>query len=256
MTQELQDAFVSYGRADSKAFATRLHQRLVEQGLKVWFDQNDIPLGVDFQDQIDAGIEKSDNFLFIIAPHSINSIYCGKEIDLALRRNKRVIPLLHVEQITQEVWAQRFPDRSLAQWEEYQSQGLHSSFPNMHPAIGKINWVYFREGIDDFEKSFAGLLSLLDRHKEYVHSHTQILAEALEWERQQKQPRYLLDGKQRQQAEAWLKLRFKDEQPPCFTHRFALRVHHREQQVRQKPDDSGFSLLFRARPRHHGAGTP
>jgi hypothetical protein len=46
------DAFISYGRADSKAFATKLHKELISQGLKVWFDQNDIPLGVDFQNQI------------------------------------------------------------------------------------------------------------------------------------------------------------------------------------------------------------
>ena len=69
------DAFISYGRADSKAFATKLHTKLLEQGLNIWFDQNDIPLGVDFQNQIDDGIEKAHNFLFIIAPHSINSVY-------------------------------------------------------------------------------------------------------------------------------------------------------------------------------------
>ncbi|NEQ28118.1 MAG: toll/interleukin-1 receptor domain-containing protein, partial [Microcoleus sp. SIO2G3] len=87
------DAFISYGRADSKAFATQLHGRLLKQGLKVWFDQNDIPLGVDFQNQIDEGIEKAHNFLFIIAPHSINSPYCRKEIELAIKLNKRIIPL-------------------------------------------------------------------------------------------------------------------------------------------------------------------
>jgi hypothetical protein len=90
------DAFISYGRADSLAFGRKLYERLKEQGLNIWFDQNDIPLGVDFQNQIDDGIEKADNFLFIIAPHSINSPYCGKEIELAIRRNKRIIPLLHV----------------------------------------------------------------------------------------------------------------------------------------------------------------
>ncbi len=98
---DFQGAFISYGRADSKGFATKLYNRLREQKLEVWFDQNDIPLGVDFQKQIDDGIEKSDNFLFIIAPHSINSPYCGKEIELALKRSKRIIPLLHVEQITE-----------------------------------------------------------------------------------------------------------------------------------------------------------
>lgn len=209
------NAFISYGRADSKTFATKLYQRLVETGLDIWFDQNDIPLGVDFQNQIDDGIEKADNFLFIIAPHSINSPYCGKEIELAIRRNKRIIPLLHVEQITQETWQERNPGRDASQWEEYKAKGLHSSFPNMHPAIGKINWVYFREGIDDFEKSFAGLLELFSRHQDYVHQHTYLLAQALEWERQQKNSQYLLIGDERVQAENWLKIRFKHEQPPC-----------------------------------------
>ncbi|MBD2567350.1 TIR domain-containing protein [Anabaena lutea] len=209
------NAFISYGRADSKTFATKVYQRLIEAGLDIWFDQNDIPLGVDFQNQIDDGIEKADNFLFIIAPHSINSPYCGKEIELALRRNKRIIPLLHVEQITQETWQERNPGRDASEWEQYKAKGLHSSFPNMHPAIGKINWVYFREGIDDFEKSFAGLLELFSRHQDYVYQHTYFLAKALEWERQQQHSQYLLIGDERVQAENWLKIRFKHEQPPC-----------------------------------------
>ncbi|NEQ26736.1 MAG: toll/interleukin-1 receptor domain-containing protein, partial [Microcoleus sp. SIO2G3] len=211
----LQAAFISYGRADSKAFAIKLYQHLSDRGLKVWFDFEDIPLGVDFQNQIDDGIEKVDNFLYVIAPHSINSPYCGKEIDLALKRHKRIIPLLHVEQISRETWQQRNPQGTDEQWDAYKAKGLHSSFPNMHPAIGKINWVYFREGIDDFDKSLAGLLQLLERHQDYVHQHTHFLAKALEWERHQQQSRYLLVGEERQQAQQWLKVRFKDEQQPC-----------------------------------------
>ena len=210
------DAFISYGRADSKAFATQLQAQLLERGLKVWFDQNDIPLGVDFQNQIDDGIEKAHNFLFLIAPHSINSPYCGKEIELALKRNKRIIPLLHVEQISWETWQQRFPKGTPKDWEDYKAKGLHSSFPNMHPAIGKINWVYFREGIDDEETSFTGLINLLLSHADYVQQHTRFLAKALEWEKHQKQTNYLLIGEEKQQAESWLKIRFKHEQPPCI----------------------------------------
>lgn len=209
------DAFISYGRADSKAFATKLHSRLLEQQFKVWFDQNDIPLAVDFQNQIDDGIEKADNFLFVIAPHSVNSPYCRKEIELALKRHKRIIPLLHVEQINRETWQQRYPQGTEADWEAYQAKGLHSSFPNMHPEISKINWVYFREGIDDFDNSLAGLLDILARHKDYVYQHTFFLAKALEWERNQKKSPCLLVGEERQQAENWLKVRFQEEQPPC-----------------------------------------
>jgi WD40 repeat protein len=213
--KNLFDAFISYGRADSKAFATKLHDRLVEQGCKVWFDQNDIPLGVDYQNQIDDGIEKAHNFLFLIAPHSINSPYCRKEIELAIQRNKRIIPLLHVEQISQETWQHRNSNSTDEEWEAYKAKGLHTSFQNIHPTISKINWVYFREGIDDFDAAFTGLINLFYRQADCVQQHTQILAKALEWERNQKQNSYLLIGEERQQAQSWLKIRFKNEQPPC-----------------------------------------
>ncbi|MEB3337376.1 MAG: toll/interleukin-1 receptor domain-containing protein, partial [Leptolyngbyaceae bacterium] len=214
--QAFQDVFISYGRADSKTFAAKLNQRLVELGLTVWFDFEDIPLGVDYQKQIDDGIERADNFLFLISPHSVNSPYCGLEIELALKRNKRIIPLLHVEQISRETWQQRNPIGTDEQWEAYQAAGKHSSVPNLHPAISKINWVYVREGIDDFEASFNGLLTIMERHKAYVHQHTLLLAQALEWERQQKRSPYLLIGEERLKAEEWLQERFKDSQPPCL----------------------------------------
>src|SRR5919202_1951329 len=209
------DTFISYGRADSKAFATKLHGELLKEGFKVWFDQNDIPLGVDFQNQIDDGIEKAHNFLFIIAPHSVNSPYCLKEIELAIKRKKRIIPLLHVDQISHETWQQRFPHGTPQDWEAYKAQGKHTVFNNMHPTIEKINWVYFREGIDDFDTAFSGLIDLFRRHTDYVEQHTRFLAKALEWERHQKQTSYLLIVEERQQAETWLKIRFKDDQPPC-----------------------------------------
>ncbi|MEC4803269.1 MAG: TIR domain-containing protein [Jaaginema sp. PMC 1079.18] len=210
-----QDAFISYGRADSKHFALKLYQALSDRDFKVWFDFEDIPLGVDFQNQIDDGIEKADNFLFLISPHSINSPYCRKEIELALKLNKRIIPLLHVEQIDRNTWQERHPNGTDAQWAEYQAKGLHSSFPNMHPAIGKINWVYFRENLDNFDTALTGLLDLFGRHRNYVRQHTILLAQALTWERHQKQVPYLLVGEHRTTAEDWLKIRFQDEQAPC-----------------------------------------
>ncbi|MEM1171574.1 MAG: TIR domain-containing protein, partial [Cyanobacteria bacterium P01_H01_bin.35] len=213
---EYYNAFISYGRADSKSFATKLYEKLTENDLKIWFDQNDIPLGVDFQNQIDDGIIKADNFLFIIAPHSVNSPYCLKEINHAIKYNKRIIPLLHVEQINYEIWQQRNPQGTLEEWEIYQQQGKHSSFPNMHPEIGRINWVYFRENIDDFDKSFACLIELFKRHQDYVKQHTNILVKGLEWEKNQKQTRYLLIGKERLEAEQWLKIKFIEEQLPCI----------------------------------------
>ena len=212
----LQDAFISYGRADSKHFAKRLNDRLVASGYTVWFDFEDIPLGVDYQKQIDDGIEKADNFLFLISPHAVNSKYCGLEVELALKQKKRIIPLLHVEQIDRDTWQERNPAETDEQWAEYTAAGKHSSFPNMHPTIGKINWIYFREGLDDFDRSLQGLIDLLELEKDYIHQHTVLLNEALVWARNQKQTRYLLTGEERQAAEAWLAIRFQDSQPPVI----------------------------------------
>ena len=146
----------------------------------------------------------------------LSKLQCLKEVKLALKRRKRIIPLLHVEQISRDTWQQRNPKGTEADWQTYQEKGLHSSFTNMHPEIGKINWVYFREGLDDFDQAVEGLIELLGRHQTYVHQQTRLLARALEWQSCQQQPAYLLSGQECQQARAWLRTRFKDDQPPCL----------------------------------------
>lgn len=217
LSSPLQDVFISYGRADSRLFARQINDYLVQAGLEVWFDFDDIPLGVDYQNQINSGIEKADNFLFIISPHSVNSPYCTKEIELALSWNKRIIPLLHVEEISYEIWQQRHPEANISSWQALKEKGMHSSFPNMHPEISKINWVYFREGIDDFGAGMAGLQKILARQQTYVHQHTQLLVQALSWQRQQRQSGYLLtDEAALTEAETWLNTQFEEEQPPCI----------------------------------------
>ncbi|PIY09167.1 MAG: hypothetical protein COZ18_08490 [Flexibacter sp. CG_4_10_14_3_um_filter_32_15] len=198
------DIFISYGRAESKYFASQLHDLLTEKGYKVWFDQNDIPLAVDFQDQIDEGIEKSDNFIFVIAPHSIRSPYCKKEIELAKKYSKRVIPILHIEPSGEMI-------------EEF-----------MDAAIKKRNWIYMRQNIiegkgqnewldiDDKKQGYEGLLSILESHKDYVRRHTELLHTALEWEKQYRNTRYLPFGDRQSESEQWLLTEFKDGQPPCL----------------------------------------
>ncbi|MEL6381693.1 MAG: TIR domain-containing protein, partial [Cyanobacteria bacterium J06626_18] len=210
-----QDAFISYGRADSRDFAVQLNQRLTEMGLEVWFDFDDIPLGVDYQKQIDDGIDKTDNFLFVISPHAVNSPYCTLELELALKRGKRIIPLMHVEEISYETWAERYPDGSLEDWHRYKDEGKSTSFANMHPAIQKINWVFFREGIDDYGRSLKDLLEIFQRDADYVRRHTILLNRALTWENNHRRGRDLLVEAHLEQAASWLTTQFSDRQPPC-----------------------------------------
>jgi WD40 repeat protein len=212
----IQDVFISYGRADSKEFAKKLHDQLTASHLNVWFDFENIPPGVDYQKQIDDGIDKADNFLFIISPHAVNSSYCQLEIELALTRNKRIIPILHVEEIDRETWRERHPDSPDHAWETCVLEGKHTSFTNMPSGIRKINWIYFREGVDDYGKSFQILLETIERQRDYVRTHTVLLNQAIAWEKNQKQNQFLLTGKDRQLAEAWLQIQFQDQQAPCL----------------------------------------
>ena len=210
-----QDAFISYGRADSKLFAKTLNDRLVDLDYTIWFDFDDIPLGVDYQKEIDNAIAQADNIIFVIAPHSVNSPYCKLELDLATHYRKRIIPILHVEQINQDTWQDRNPGKTEAEWLAYAAAGKHSSFQNMHPEISRINWIYMREELDDFEKGLDGLISVLGRQKQYVRNHTLLLNRGLVWQERGRQSPYLLTGEDLEEAEAWLKTRFPTGQPPC-----------------------------------------
>ena len=212
---DFQDAFISYGRADSKAFAAKLNQRLLEAGLKSWFDMDDIPVGVDYQKQIDQGIELTHNFLFVISPHSVNSPYCGKELDLAVKLHKRIIPILHLEAISYELWQMRNPEGTEVEWVDYQAAGKHSCYPNMPPELARINWAFFREGVEDFDVAFTELLELFQQHQTYIHRHTQLLVQALQWQREQQQPQYLLLGEDLTTAEQWLQYPVEETNLPC-----------------------------------------
>ena len=184
------DVFISYGRRESKQFATTLAEQLQQQGLNVWFDQNDIPPTVDFQKQIDDGIERSHNVIFIIAPHSAQSLYCRKEVELATTHKKRIIPLLHID-----------PAENL------------EKLPSI---IKKRNWIFF-DGSIEYNTALEQLFSAIAHEADYVQQHTELLNSALNWEHHYRRHHALLFDKKRAQAVTWLKKRFDDgqNQAPC-----------------------------------------
>lgn len=209
----LYDLFISYGRADSKAFAIDLHRRLTERGYRVWIDLDDIPFAVDYQVHIDKSIEQAHNVLFVLSPHAVNSPYCKAEIDRGLHFHKRIIPLLHVEEISYAAWKQRHPQGTEADWATYQAKGRHSGIQNLHSGVAKLNWINFREGIDDPDLALEQLVHTLEDRRDYVTTHTELLVSALTWDYNQRQPRYLLSGRRREAAEAWLRQAI-EENPP------------------------------------------
>ncbi len=206
--------FISYGRQHSLAFARKLYNAFLEKGCSAWFDMNDIPLGVDFQDQIDEGIRRADNFIFIISPHSIQSVYCYKELALALKYNKRIVPVMHVEPQSDEDWKKIDPEIGRRNWVQMKQEheaaiDLSAKAQQLKEeilAIPEQEWKH----IDNFEESFALLLQLIESHKAFVYEHTWLLDKALLWHEMQNDTKKLLVGKERAQAEAFLQ---KSHQP-------------------------------------------
>jgi WD40 repeat protein len=213
--QEHYDLFISYGRVDSKAFAIDLRNCLSAAQYQVWLDLEEIPPAVNYQQYINGAIEQADNFCFIISPHAVHSPHCLIELELALQYGKRIIPIMQVETISRATWQHRHPEGTEADWQQYVAQGLHSSEPAMPETLQQLNWIFYREGVDDSEVAFQQLVETLNAANVYVHRHTTLLVKALEWDCHQRQTQYLLSGEDRPGAELWLKTEFNDSPAPC-----------------------------------------
>ncbi|MBW4463161.1 MAG: TIR domain-containing protein [Nodosilinea sp. WJT8-NPBG4] len=202
------DAFISYARADSKAFAIALKEQLKARGLsQLWLDSDDIPSATDWQRRIDDAIERSHHVIYIISPSAMASPYCKLELERAIASGKRIIPLLHVGGGDSAAWATHDPPGCAT--------------------IRLLNWIWCRDGVDDpaqYLDKISRTLHLCDEKtgaeqpevKAYVHQHTTLLTQALSWDRHHRQTRYLLVGSDRQAAETWLQIRFAEGEPlPC-----------------------------------------
>jgi len=74
----------------------------------------------------------------------------------------------------------------------------------------------FGKSIDALDGVVERITAVLERQKNYVHRHTEILSDALHWQKNQKATQHLLVGKERTAAEDWLLTEFlPPKQPPC-----------------------------------------
>ncbi len=168
------DVFISYSRKDSE-FVHRLHDALHAIERDTWVDWQDIPLTAEWWDEIRRGIDAANNFIFVISPDSVTSPVCNNEVEYAVATHKRLIPVVRREVP---------PDQ-------------------MHKALARHNWLYFRE-TDDFDKTFADLIDVLNVDLDYVRGHTRLLVRAREWEIRDRNDSYLLRGDDLNNAERWL----------------------------------------------------
>ena len=85
--------FISYSRVNSD-FALRLAKDLKAVSADIWFDQLDIPTGARWDDEIEKALEKSEAFLIILSPESIQSQNVKDEVGYAIDAGKLILPVV------------------------------------------------------------------------------------------------------------------------------------------------------------------
>ncbi len=84
--------FISYSRRDLP-FVTQLRQELTNRGISAWFDKENIEVGDQWATSIVEGIRDCKIFTLVLSPDSTASKNVRKEVDLAQRYNKQIVPV-------------------------------------------------------------------------------------------------------------------------------------------------------------------
>lgn len=177
-TFNMSDVFISYSRKNSK-FVRKLYDAFKALDKEIWVDFEDIPLTADWWQEIQAGIDAAETFIFVLTPDSARSKICRDEIEHAINANKRIIPILH-----QEILEDNDKEK-------------------VHDQINAHNWIFFRDE-DNFDEAFKKLLDSVETDLDHNRTHTRLLVRAKDWNENNKNKSYLLHDQDLQQAEMWL----------------------------------------------------
>lgn len=95
---DLRDVFLCHAWGDRKEAAKDLHDLLVAAGVKVWFSENDLGLGVPMMRAIDKGLANSRIGLVLVTPAMLERLpkesVADKELSTLLAGNQ-LIPIVH-----------------------------------------------------------------------------------------------------------------------------------------------------------------
>lgn len=95
---DLRDVFLCHAWDDRQGTAKELHELLVAAGVKVWFSEKDLSLGVPMMRAIDKGLANSRIGLVLVTPALLARLpkesVADKELSALLARNQ-LIPIVH-----------------------------------------------------------------------------------------------------------------------------------------------------------------
>ena len=95
---DLRDVFLCHAWDDRQGPAKELHDLLVAAGVKVWFSEKDLGLGVPMMRAIDKGLLNSRIGLVLVTPALLDRVpkegVADKELSVLLARNQ-LVPIVH-----------------------------------------------------------------------------------------------------------------------------------------------------------------
>lgn len=95
---DLRDCFLCHAWDDRQGAAKELHDLLVAEGVKVWFSEKDLGLGVPMMRAIDKGLAASKIGLVLVTPALLARLpregVADKELSALLQGN-RLVPIVH-----------------------------------------------------------------------------------------------------------------------------------------------------------------
>lgn len=97
-TQDLRDVFLCHAWDDRLGAAKELHDLLEQKGVKVWFSEKDVGLGVPLMRAIDKGLANSRIGIVLVTPALLRRLpsegIADKELS-ALLAGERLVPIVH-----------------------------------------------------------------------------------------------------------------------------------------------------------------
>jgi len=85
--------FVSYSRNDEFEVIA-ITDSLRSQGHSLWIDREGIPSSAIWRDEIAFAIEQCEVLVFFVSEHSVKSEEARKELDYAVTKGKRIVPVM------------------------------------------------------------------------------------------------------------------------------------------------------------------
>lgn len=195
MQETTSNVFISYSRQDL-LFVNRLQAELVEHGICVTVDREDIEKGEDWWARIQQLITAADTIIFVLSPSSADSPVCQQEVDFAESLNKRFVPI-----VARDIVGHSVPK-----------------------ALVRINFIFFIENSNvgasgDFKETIDQLVRALEIDIVWIREHTRLGALSLRWKERRDPVEMLLRGVELISAETWLTSRPKHAPNPTDAHR-------------------------------------